>query len=96
MKGWFTEMNDLWAGQAMSLEVDEILHHEKSQYQDILVFNRQVCVVHTQHMHVHVYVCVLDSMLQTPTISIPSLQLCIKLSPGSKVLKCLLALDEAV
>ena len=40
MKGWFTEMNDLWAGQAMSLEVDEILHHEKSQYQDILVFNR--------------------------------------------------------
>ena len=42
MKGWFTEMNDLWAGQAMSLEVDEILHHEKSQYQDILVFNRYV------------------------------------------------------
>ena len=30
MKGWFTEINDLWAGQAMSLQVDEILHHEKS------------------------------------------------------------------
>ena len=43
MKGWFTEMNDLWAGQAMSLEVDEILHHEKSQYQDIRVFNRYAC-----------------------------------------------------
>ena len=67
MKGWFTEMNDLWAGQAMSLEVDEILHHEKSRYQDILVFNRfvckLVCVVHTQHMHVHACVCGLDLTL---------------------------------
>ena len=44
LKGWFTEMNDMWAGQAMSLQVEEILHHEKSQYQDILVFKRCVCV----------------------------------------------------
>ena len=44
MKGWFIEMNDMWPGQAMALQVDEILHHEKSQYQDILVFNTYVCV----------------------------------------------------
>ena len=44
MKGWFTEMNDMWAGQAMSLQVEEVLHHEKSQYQDILVFKRCACV----------------------------------------------------
>ena len=50
MKGWFTEMNDMWAGQAMSLQVEERLHHKKSQYQDILVFKRCVCVC----------VCVLD------------------------------------
>ena len=42
LKGWFTEMNDMWPGQAMSLQVEEILHHEKSQYQDILVFKRCV------------------------------------------------------
>ncbi|ORX94699.1 spermidine synthase-like protein [Basidiobolus meristosporus CBS 931.73] len=35
---WFKENCTLWPGQAMSLEVAEILHHEKSQYQDILVF----------------------------------------------------------
>ncbi|KAK9768587.1 putrescine aminopropyltransferase [Basidiobolus ranarum] len=35
---WFRENCTLWPGQAMSLEVAEILHHEKSQYQDILVF----------------------------------------------------------
>ena len=37
---WFSEVNDLWRGQAFSLKVKEILHHEKSQYQDILVFER--------------------------------------------------------
>ena len=52
MKGWFTEINDLWAGQAMSLQVDEILHHEKSQYQDILVFNRCVQVDSTLQMRI--------------------------------------------
>ena len=55
MKGWFTEMNDMWPGQAMAMQVDEILHHEKSQYQDILVFKRCVCVC------VHVCVCVAGS-----------------------------------
>ena len=58
MKGWFTEMNDLWAGQAMSLEVDEILHHEKSRYQDILVFNRYVSVCGAHNICMYMHVCV--------------------------------------
>lgn len=31
-----------WPGQAFSLEVKEILYHKKSDYQDILVFERYV------------------------------------------------------
>lgn len=38
--GWFMEVSDLWPGQAMCLEVDKVLHEEKSPYQDILVFQR--------------------------------------------------------
>ncbi|CAL1532620.1 unnamed protein product [Lymnaea stagnalis] len=37
-EGWFSEISELWPGQCMSLEVDKVLHHEKSKYQDILVF----------------------------------------------------------
>ncbi|ORZ32249.1 Spermine/spermidine synthase-domain-containing protein [Catenaria anguillulae PL171] len=36
--GWFRETTAMWPGQAMSLEVDEILHVEQSMYQDVLVF----------------------------------------------------------
>ena len=39
-KGWFSEQNGMWPGQCMSLQVEAVLHHEKSQYQDILVFKR--------------------------------------------------------
>ena len=35
--GWFSEM---WSGQCFSLEVKEVLHHEKSKFQDILIFDR--------------------------------------------------------
>jgi len=28
----------MWPGQAMSLKVNQILHHEKSKYQDVLIF----------------------------------------------------------
>jgi spermidine synthase len=28
----------MWPGQAMALRVNQILHHEKSKYQDVLVF----------------------------------------------------------
>lgn len=36
--GWFREIGPLWPGQAMTIKVNEVLHHEKSQYQDILIF----------------------------------------------------------
>ncbi|KAI9189459.1 putrescine aminopropyltransferase [Blastocladiella emersonii ATCC 22665] len=36
--GWFRETTAMWPGQAMSLQVEEILHVERSQYQDVLVF----------------------------------------------------------
>ncbi|XP_018336668.1 spermidine synthase [Agrilus planipennis] len=36
-EGWFYENNELWHGERFSLEVEEILHHQKSFYQDILV-----------------------------------------------------------
>lgn len=37
--GWFREISDtMWPGQAMALRVNQILHVEKSKYQDILVF----------------------------------------------------------
>ncbi|EGC30485.1 spermidine synthase [Dictyostelium purpureum] len=36
--GWFSEISEFWPGHCFSLEVEKVLHHEKSQYQDILVF----------------------------------------------------------
>lgn len=36
--GWFHERGVLWPGQAMSLQVKEVLDHHRSEYQDVLVF----------------------------------------------------------
>ncbi|EFA78830.1 spermidine synthase [Heterostelium album PN500] len=36
--GWFSEISEFWPGNSFSLQVEEVLHHEKSEYQDILVF----------------------------------------------------------
>ncbi|KAG7007049.1 spermidine synthase [Physcia stellaris] len=36
--GWFREIGDLWPGQAMTLKVNSVLHHEKSKFQDVLIF----------------------------------------------------------
>ncbi|XP_076472542.1 spermidine synthase-like isoform X2 [Babylonia areolata] len=36
--GWFSELSELWPGQALSLEVDKVLFKQKSKYQDIMVF----------------------------------------------------------
>lgn len=36
--GWFHETNSQWPGQAMGLQVQRILHHERSLYQDVLIF----------------------------------------------------------
>ncbi|XP_015756173.1 PREDICTED: spermidine synthase-like [Acropora digitifera] len=38
--GWFSEINKQWPGQALSLEVEEVLFEGKSKYQDIIVFKR--------------------------------------------------------
>ncbi|KAK3803606.1 hypothetical protein RRG08_023324 [Elysia crispata] len=37
-EGWFSEVSEMWPGQCMSLQVEEVLHKEKSKYQDIIVF----------------------------------------------------------
>lgn len=39
-EGWFRETCSLWPGQALSLQVEQLLHHQRSRYQDILVFRR--------------------------------------------------------
>ncbi|PON29304.1 spermidine-3 [Trichoderma gamsii] len=38
LDGWFREISNMWPGQAMTLKVEKVLHHEKSQYQDVLIF----------------------------------------------------------
>lgn len=38
IKGWFSEISDeLWSGQCFSLKVKEVLHEEKSEYQDVKI-----------------------------------------------------------
>jgi spermidine synthase len=36
--GWFMEKGELWKGQAMSLQVEEVLYSGTSDFQDVLVF----------------------------------------------------------
>lgn len=36
-KGWFSELSPLWPGQCLSLEIEDVIHEEKSKYQDIKV-----------------------------------------------------------
>lgn len=36
--GWFREISGMWPGQAMTLKVKNVIHHEKSKYQDVLIF----------------------------------------------------------
>ena len=58
--GWFSEINDQWPGQALSLEVEEILFEGKSKYQDILVFKRYVSglsrVVNQHSLQIFVFI----------------------------------------
>ncbi|XP_015597717.1 spermidine synthase [Cephus cinctus] len=53
-QGWFSEINDLWPGISLSLQVTKILHQEKSAYQDILVLETKS----------HGRVLVLDGIIQ--------------------------------
>ncbi|KAL8966067.1 MAG: hypothetical protein Q9183_003535 [Haloplaca sp. 2 TL-2023] len=52
--GWFREISDMWPGQAMTLKVNQIIHHEKSKYQDVLIFESSD----------HGTVLVLDNVIQ--------------------------------
>ncbi|ESN92017.1 hypothetical protein HELRODRAFT_186166 [Helobdella robusta] len=52
--GWFSEINPMWPGQCMSLKVQNVLHEEKSKFQDILIFDSQS----------HGRVLVLDGVIQ--------------------------------
>lgn len=36
-KGWFSEVSDMWPGVCLSFEVDNVIHAEKSKYQDIMM-----------------------------------------------------------
>ncbi|XP_038579150.1 spermidine synthase-like [Micropterus salmoides] len=36
--GWFIDKNPLWPGQATAIQVEEVLHNKKSQFQDVLAF----------------------------------------------------------
>lgn len=37
-EGWFSEFGEMWPGQALSLQVDEVLLNERTEFQDLLVF----------------------------------------------------------
>lgn len=46
-KGWFSELSPLWPGQCMSLEVEEVLYNQRSEYQHVVVFRRLVVLLAT-------------------------------------------------
>ena len=52
--GWFHERGPLWPGQAFTLQVKEVLYHQKSKFQDVLVFDSET----------HGRVLVLDGVIQ--------------------------------
>jgi len=72
--GWFREISDQWPGQAMTLKVNQVLHHEKSKYQDVLVFESSD----------HGMVLVLDNVIQcTERDEFSYVTSCINRSPTS-------------
>jgi spermidine synthase len=42
-KGWFSEQSEGWPGLVQSYEVEEVLHTEKSKFQDIVVAKTKRC-----------------------------------------------------
>jgi len=36
--GWFTEVGTLWPGQAMSLQIDQVLYQDRSSFQEVIVY----------------------------------------------------------
>lgn len=55
--GWFHERGELWKGQAMSLKVNKVLDHYRTDFQDLLVFESEN----------HGNVLVLDGVIQVTT-----------------------------
>uniref|UniRef100_A0A224XH52 Putative spermidine synthase n=1 Tax=Panstrongylus lignarius TaxID=156445 RepID=A0A224XH52_9HEMI len=53
-EGWFTEVFDMCPGITLSIQIDKVLHHEVSKYQDILLLE-------TKH---HGRALVLDGIIQ--------------------------------
>ena len=47
--GWFYEFINVYHGQAMSLQVEDVLLQEKSKFQDILIFERYLLVQQVQY-----------------------------------------------
>ena len=39
--GWFSELSTMWPGQAMSVQMKEVLFEGKSDFQDVMVFNSE-------------------------------------------------------
>lgn len=69
MKGWFSEVSDLWPGQAMSLQVEEVLHSERSEFQDIMVVKTKS----------HGRVLILDGIIQCSEKDEFAYQVCIQI-----------------
>ena len=67
--GWFSELSDLWPCQSFSLEVDEVLHQEKTKFQDLMIFKRYYKTP-LPNLHIRFYsktfgnVLVLDGIIQ--------------------------------
>lgn len=40
-KGWYSEVSDLWPGQAFSLKIKRVLHEEKTKYQDLKILETE-------------------------------------------------------
>ncbi|QDZ26075.1 spermidine synthase [Chloropicon primus] len=80
---WFAELSEMWPGQAFTIKVKEVLFHEKSKYQDVLVFSS----------YEYGNVLVLDGVIQCTDRDeysyqemITHLPLCSLESPAKKVL----------
>ena len=39
-RGWFTESLEIRPGESHSVEIEKVIHRERSKYHDILLFQR--------------------------------------------------------
>ncbi|KAF4672179.1 hypothetical protein FOL47_000830 [Perkinsus chesapeaki] len=75
---WFSEVSDeMWPGQAMSLEISKVIYHERSRYQDIMVFDsttwgRVLCLDGVFQTTDKDEFCYQEAMAHTPTFLHPN------------------------